>query len=184
LIEVGGFDERFELNEDTDICARLREKRYKLLLDREIFVYHKRRTNMKDFARQFFWYGIGRMRSMLTSRRYIDKRILAPLLGAIFLALLTPISLLPILAALSGYSILTLCSSTIGARRIRAFGLMPRMFVLFSVEHLSYLVGLVCGTFLGPWNRNDSTDSMRLSRYQVFSNTVVEVPTEVFERHK
>ena len=32
LLDVEGFDDKYELNEDTDICARLREKGYRLLL--------------------------------------------------------------------------------------------------------------------------------------------------------
>ncbi len=80
ILEVGSFDERFELNEDTDICARLREKGYSLVLDENVFVFHLRRRNLRAFASQFFHYGTGRMRSIFTSKRYADTRILGFLL--------------------------------------------------------------------------------------------------------
>ena len=167
LIEVGGFDNRFLLNEDTDLCARLRAKGYKLVLDRSISVHHRRRGTVANFARQFFWYGVGRIRSMLTCRRCVDGRILALFLVAMFLAFLTPVLPSLVKAALLGYFLAVIVAGFVGARRIGAMKLLPVILSLFIVEHFSYLIGLVAGMFLGRWKESETCEPMRMERYLI-----------------
>lgn len=164
LIEVNGFDERFELNEDTDICARLREKGYKLLLDRKIIVHHKRRENVRRFIGQFFWYGIGRSRSMLTSRRNVDGRIFGLFLTAMFIALVSLVSPVLFLVALLGYFLLILSNSFLSAGKIKSIRLFPVMLSLCILEHFSYLMGLLLGFFLGPWKEGKKRELMQVER--------------------
>jgi len=171
LIEVGGFDSRFQLNEDTDICARLREKGYRLLLDRSISVYHERRGSVAEFARQFFWYGVGRIRSMLTGWRYVDGRILGLFVLAVCSLLLAPAWPTLIEMVLSGYAVALLWSSSVGARRIRAMKLQPLVLSLFVVEHFSYLAGLASGIVLGRWKESMRPESMGVERYLVLPST-------------
>jgi len=167
LMEVGGFDRRFQLNEDTDLCARLREKGYRLLVDRSISVYHKRRGTVADFARQFFWYGVGRIRSMLMDRRYVDGRILALFLMGVLLFSLTPVLPLLVEAVLSGYLFAVIVAALVGARRIGAMKLLPVIVTLFVIEHFSYFIGLIVGTFLGRWGETEMPDYMRIERYLI-----------------
>jgi cellulose synthase/poly-beta-1,6-N-acetylglucosamine synthase-like glycosyltransferase len=164
LLEIGGFDERYELNEDTDISARLREKGYRLIVNRSVFVYHHRRSRLGRFMLQFFWYGVGRSRSMLTSRRCVDGRILSLLLTAVLFALLGSITPHFTFVALVAYSLLVLGSSIAGARQTGRVKLIPKMIVLFLVEHFSYLIGLICGIFLGPWKKPPTYRSMLVSK--------------------
>ncbi len=152
LLQVGGFDERFQLNEDTDICARLREKGYSLQLDENVFVFHLRRASLRAFISQFFQYGIGRMRSMLTSTSYADTRILGFLLLVLVSGLTTLVHWIFPAAAMLGYLIAVLLSSTKGAKRIRSLRMTPVLFLLFMVEHFAYLFGMLYGVFLGPWS--------------------------------
>jgi cellulose synthase/poly-beta-1,6-N-acetylglucosamine synthase-like glycosyltransferase len=167
LIEVGGFDNGFLLNEDTDLCARLREKGYRLILDRSISVHHKRRASMADFTRQFFWYGVGRIRSMLTRPNCVDGKIVALFLTAIILAFLTPV--FPFLGetALLGYLLAVTVAGVVGAKRVGALRLLPVILALFIVEHFSYLIGLVVGMFMGRWKESETCESMQMERHLV-----------------
>jgi cellulose synthase/poly-beta-1,6-N-acetylglucosamine synthase-like glycosyltransferase len=165
LEKVNGFDRRFEIAEDTDISARLREKGYKLLLDRSVFVYHKRRSTISSFASQFFWYGVGRMRAMLTGRGNIDSRILGLFIVAMLLALVAPILPALTLATLISYLLLVTASSCGGAARIGSKTLFATMLPLFVIEHFSYLIGLLVGIFMGPWKGPKRKESMRIKRY-------------------
>jgi GT2 family glycosyltransferase len=175
LTEVGGFDERFQLNEDTDICARLRQKGYKLLLDQEIFIYHRRRGSLIEFARQFFSYGVGRMRSMLTTSRCVDKRIVGLFLVAILFASLALVRPMLFLCAVTIYLAVILASSITGAKRIHAPRLVPRIILCFLIEHLIYLIGMICGIFLGPWKEaRQPRPAMRIHRYLVVNRTIQE----------
>jgi len=167
LVEFGGFDERFRLNEDTDLCARLRQKGYRLLLDRKIFVYHERRKTVAKFASQFFWYGVGRARSMLTNRRCIDARVI----GLFLLApsLLITLYVLPTVgeAVLLGYLFVVLAASFVGARRTGAINVLPLSASLLVLEHCSYFVGLLLGIFLGPWNEAKMSNSIQVERHVI-----------------
>ena len=167
LREVEGFNEKYELNEDTDICARLREKGYKLFLDSNILVNHVRRNTIRDFASQFFWYGVGRFRSMLTSRRNFDEKILGLFFTALLLVLLIPI--LPILffLALLSYFLIVVVSSLLGAKKVGLFTLSIIMIPLFIIEHVSYLIGLLVGLFRGSWKEWKRNETMKIERYLV-----------------
>jgi cellulose synthase/poly-beta-1,6-N-acetylglucosamine synthase-like glycosyltransferase len=172
LAEVGGFDERFQLNEDTDICARLRQKGYKLVLDQDIYVYHKKRGTLIAFAHQFFVYGLGRMRSMLTRRGCVDERITGLFLMAVLLASVGLAKPIIFLSALSAYFVIVLGGSIIGAKRIRASGLIPEIVICLLLEHLSYLLGMIYGIFLGPWKNPQSSPTMKIHRYVILNRTI------------
>ena len=172
LTKVGGFDNRFELNEDTDLCSRLRKNGYKLILDQNIFVYHRRREAVKDFAKQFFWYGVGRMRSMFTDRRYIDKRILALFLGTVFVSIISPLLPPLLLSTLLSYFLIIIGESIIAGKRLDTIRQFPRMLILFAIEHFSYLIGLMMGIFQGPW-REKKPERMRMTRYLLSSDISV-----------
>jgi GT2 family glycosyltransferase len=151
LMDVEGFDEKYELNEDTDICARLRKQGYRLLLDGNILVNHARRDTIRAFAHQFFWYGVGRFRSILTSRRNNDIKILGLFCIAVLVALLTPFVPTLFLSALVIYSLIIGGSSLVGAQRVGSITLSIVMIPLFIIEHSAYLIGLFIGLLSGPW---------------------------------
>jgi succinoglycan biosynthesis protein ExoA len=164
LVEVGGFDDRFELNEDTEICGRLAEHGYKLRLDRSLYVHHRRRSDPLTFARQFFWYGVGRARSMLTDKRYADLRVLSFFFGAIVSCVL--VIMLPALAFVIGAAYLAaiLLSSVIGAWRVKSRP-SPLVPPLFLVEHFSYFAGMFVGLSLGPWRKPREPKPIKVERH-------------------
>lgn len=56
---VGGFREMF--SEDIDMSTRIRKAGFSIGLIREAFVYHKRRVDLKKFARQTYVFGMSRI---------------------------------------------------------------------------------------------------------------------------
>ena len=56
---VGGFREMF--SEDIDMSTRLRKAGFSIGLVREAYVYHKRRVNLRLFARQIYVFGMSRI---------------------------------------------------------------------------------------------------------------------------
>lgn len=77
--KVGGFREMF--SEDIDMSTRIRQAGFSIGLIREAFVYHKRRVNMKLFARQVYVFGMSRITLKLL---YPDSLKLVHTLPAVF----------------------------------------------------------------------------------------------------
>lgn len=56
---VGGFREMF--SEDIDMSTRIRQAGFEISLIRDAYVYHKRRTSLRQFARQTHVFGMSRI---------------------------------------------------------------------------------------------------------------------------
>lgn len=59
LFEVGGFDKELISGEDIDLCWRIVERGYKLLLVPDSYISHRLKGNLKGFAKKQYWYGQG-----------------------------------------------------------------------------------------------------------------------------
>ncbi|MFX0135400.1 MAG: glycosyltransferase [Candidatus Hodarchaeota archaeon] len=151
LIQAEGFDERFMLNEDTNLSHRVISKGYNLYFVPDPLVFHHRKNSLEQFSKQFFHYGISRMRSMLTNIEYADPLIIFFL----SLFLITPIFVLfyPLLSLLF-IVIYLLVVKFIGLNRAlkkRRNILLLIIPLLFLIEHLSYAGGLLWGLTKGSW---------------------------------
>ena len=62
FMTVGGFFQT-NLGEDVELSMRLLEKGYRTALIETAYVYHKRRTNLYQFFKQAFSFGVGRILS-------------------------------------------------------------------------------------------------------------------------
>jgi cellulose synthase/poly-beta-1,6-N-acetylglucosamine synthase-like glycosyltransferase len=87
LVTINGFDEEYELCEDTNMSYKVRSLGQRLLFDPKILVWHYRRDTVTRFAKQFFLYGMGRMRSMLTNKDYTSKGSLIPFAAGLIIVL-------------------------------------------------------------------------------------------------
>lgn len=76
---VGGFREMF--SEDIDMSTRIRQAGFDIRLIREACVFHKRRTSLKQFARQTYVFGMSRITLKLL---YPDSLKLVHTLPAVF----------------------------------------------------------------------------------------------------
>jgi glycosyltransferase involved in cell wall biosynthesis len=57
LLEIGGFDDRFDTGYDTDIGHRVRGAGYSIYFDPKAIVYHYNRPTLRSYYRQQFIYG-------------------------------------------------------------------------------------------------------------------------------
>ena len=77
--KVGGFREMF--SEDIDMSTRVRQAGFTIRLIRDAYVYHKRRVDLKKFARQTYVFGMSRITLKLL---YPDSLKLVHCLPAVF----------------------------------------------------------------------------------------------------
>jgi len=77
--KVGGFREMF--SEDIDMSTRIRQAGFTTRLIRDAYVYHKRRVDLKKFARQTYVFGMSRITLKLL---YPDSLKLVHCLPAVF----------------------------------------------------------------------------------------------------
>jgi GT2 family glycosyltransferase len=151
LLKVKKFDERFELNEDTELCLKLRKHGYRLLLLPRIYVWHKRSSNLKSFFKHLFRYGVGRQRSILTNYEFFDRKLVF-FIGLIFL-LVFSLSITPWITAffILLYFAYTALLGLRAALKEKSFKLMLYVPALFLIEHSAYLLGMIYGLVQGPW---------------------------------
>jgi cellulose synthase/poly-beta-1,6-N-acetylglucosamine synthase-like glycosyltransferase len=60
VIRAGGFREDLITNEETELQWRIKKIGGKFIFDKDIIVYHYRRSNIISFLHQHFRYGIGK----------------------------------------------------------------------------------------------------------------------------
>lgn len=95
--EIGGFDQNLETGEDTDLCARITGKGYKVISDPRIRSIHwGNPKTLVDFLKKEMWYGKGMVR-LLNSHDFMNKTLVATnvfvaLHFALVLALILPLS--------------------------------------------------------------------------------------------
>ncbi len=77
---VGGYDETFTHNEDSELSLRLNQAGSKVWLDSELVVSYFPRSSAVGLARQYFLYGRGRARTCLKHRIMPRARQMAPVL--------------------------------------------------------------------------------------------------------
>lgn len=97
--KVGGFDPNFWCGQDYELDIRLRKAGYKILYMPQTRVYHFKRDSVRSLWRQMYRYGIARAKIVKKHRETLRfYYLLGPafILGAILIAILTVIHLLPL----------------------------------------------------------------------------------------
>jgi len=153
LKSIGGFDEEFELCEDTNLSYKLRALGYKLLLDPKILVWHYRRDTVQRFAKQFFLYGFGRMRSMLTNKDYASKGAFVPFTLILLFPLISLFFPLLALAFFAVYLSAIFIKGFQGAKKSKDFRFLLLISELFVIEHFAYFFGMLYGVSKGKWKK-------------------------------
>ena len=77
---VGGYDERFSHNEDSELSLRLWQAGHKVWLDAGLTVGYYPRSTPKALARQYWLYGRGRAMTVMKHRLVPRPRQMAPVL--------------------------------------------------------------------------------------------------------
>lgn len=151
VVEAINFDESLWPGEDPKFIADAKRAGFKAAYSPELFIYHKRRDNMRDFAQQIFRYGMARPQKESFFETLRKPFFLAPFLFVIYLAIFTILTfvnyffLFPILL----YVVLLIVFSIhecIKNNDLKAIFYLPIIF--FSI-HVFYGLGFIYGTIAG-----------------------------------
>ncbi len=153
------FDPRLWPGEDPDFISNAKSQGFKVAYSPEIFVYHRRRKNFSELAKQIFSYGKTRMFKESFSQTLKRPYFLVPPLFLIYLILISFYSLLLLtFLNISNYTtviyfpfiiyiLLSLFFSifiSISEKNFLALFLLP---IIFLAIHLSYGAGILYGLF-------------------------------------
>lgn len=72
--KVGIFDEKLITGEDPDMNLRIRKKGFEIIYDPKMKVWHPRRSTLKEFLKQMYYYGVGRMK-LIKKHKFIPDVI-------------------------------------------------------------------------------------------------------------
>lgn len=166
---IGGFDEELVRNQDDEFNFRLLQSGGKIWLDPAIrSVYHPR-DSLKRLWRQYFEYGVYKVRVMQKRGGVAHPRHLVPLAFVLALvggALLSVITRRPgwLLAVAGPYALGDAIASVVSARRASRLDLMLILPLVFAILHVAYGTGWLVGLWRwrgGFVRRTDtSTDQM------------------------
>ncbi|MDZ7315884.1 MAG: glycosyltransferase [candidate division KSB1 bacterium] len=150
LLDLGGFDRSLgNIGEDQDMSFRLSDHGKTLIYLAGLEVVHKMRSTLREWLKNMFTYGKGRMRLMIKHPRRIEPILLAPMLLVAALAL-TPLAVFsPIFLSPLVYFFAILMLSAAAALRRRRPDLLPTLFCLYVGSHLFYGAGEWCGLLHG-----------------------------------
>ena len=85
LIELGGFDEEFQINEDYELNIRIRRSERKVMVSKSSIVDYYVRSSIFGLIKQFFRYGLWKTKTLSVHPDSFKLRQLAPVLFVLFL---------------------------------------------------------------------------------------------------
>ena len=160
---VGGFREMF--SEDIDMSTRIRQAGFDIRLIREAYVYHKRRTSLKKFARQTYVFGMSRITLKLL---YPDSLKLVHTLPAVFVLGCLALVLLAIfwrwwcILPLALYVVLLWVSALIKTRSLKIASLaVVTSFVQLCCYGFGFIKAFVWKILLGHGRNVEEEIAMR-----------------------
>jgi glycosyltransferase involved in cell wall biosynthesis len=152
LIDVGLYDERFDIGEDVELNWRIKKKGFKLLLTHNaVAYYYRKHSSFKQLALKMISYGI--WRALVTKKHPDSFKIVFCIPMMILISLVT----LPILIVLKSpvatvvtaglviYIATILLSSihlSVKRKNVKYFFLAVPIYI---IEHLSIAAGLILG---------------------------------------
>lgn len=148
LIQLGGFNERWLINEDSELNHRLRAAGGKILLCPELRSSYHVRGSFSALARQFFRYGLWRARTCVVYPTSVGWRHLAApmlVLSLLLSLVLSSNSLALALLVPCSYLLTNLCTS--GAILLRQGWNRALVPFAFCTIHLSWGSGFLIGLF-------------------------------------
>jgi succinoglycan biosynthesis protein ExoA len=143
---AGGYDESFTHNEDAELDCRQRSLGGKVYLDADIRLGYQPRATLASLARQYYFYGRGRSRTVRRHPGSMRARQLALPLNLVGLVLTLLLAFwLPVLLAwpLAYLGALVATSLAIATRQRSACGLLAG--VAAAAMHLSWAAGFFAG---------------------------------------
>lgn len=147
---VGLFDEELVGSEDDEFNYRLRKDGGKLLLTPAIRSFYYGRGSFAALCRQYFRYGLGKMRvvarhpKLVRLRHFIPALFVASLVVSALLSLISPWFALLLAIIVGCYLVFSLYASVRIAAR-EGWRYLPLLPAAFACLHLSYGAGFLLG---------------------------------------
>ena len=150
LEQLGGFDERFAINEDYELNYRLRQAGHRTYFSPEIRSIYHGRQSLRALARQYFRYGKWKVATLRKHPGSVRPRqLVAPLFvstltcGAVAAVMFEVARALWFLLVLA-YSLADLFFSIKTSERAADVALW-RLLLVFPTIHLAWGIGFLCG---------------------------------------
>lgn len=166
LTRAEGFDERYLINEDTELSRRVKELGYKLYFTLGAEVHQRMEGSLREICEKFVRWGASRTRSTLTNLAHFHPRVAALLLLTLYslwLAAFHPY-LFSLIAAF--YLLLILAYGlhyTLRGGSLRVGCVIP---LVFLTQHLSYGAGLMVGALMGPYRERKPFTGFRVLHHE------------------
>lgn len=153
LIRCNGFDESFHFAEETELQYRLYKIGYNLAFDPSIVVYHKRRSSLTEYWRQFYGCGYGKFQLFKKHpfSLFAPEVFILPSLSALFFVsliayLLDSIFSLPLF--LGTILIPTIYATYVVIKvylHIRSLYFLPGVLIALFLRNVALIAGFFCG---------------------------------------
>lgn len=150
-IELAGpYDEELVRNQDDEYNYRLRKLGGRILLAADVQARYYSRSGLRALLRQYFQYGLWKVRVLqkhprqMSGRQFVPPLFAAALLGTLIAAAFSVTAAWLLALLVGSYALANGFASVWTARRFgwRYIGYFP---VIFLILHLSYGVGFLCG---------------------------------------
>lgn len=143
LEDLGGFDERFPYDEDSDISYRLRSAGGKLVVSPQIEIAYHVRDTLRGLCAQMYRYGYWRRLTQLAHRGRVPLRVYAPAALVAAATAAIPLSGTPLravsAAAMGAYAAFLLAAGAAAIPKLRARALLVP--AVLAAMHISYGIG-------------------------------------------
>ena len=143
LEAVGGFDEQWIVNQDYELNARLRRAGGEILVSSDLKTQYFVRTTPRGLVRQYFRYGIWRVKTIMAYPESVRIRQLVP--PALVTAIIASAAVVPNTPwAIAGVGGLYLTADLV-ASLSKGLRQAPALLFVYALLHLSWGSGFICG---------------------------------------
>lgn len=160
LARIGLYDEELVRNQDDELNYRLRKAGGRIVLTPEMRSWYQNRTSVRKLARQFYQYGLWKVRVLqkhprqMSARQFVPPTFVASVLGTALLAPFWGLAAWLFAAAIGSYLAACGAAAVLVARRA-GWELLPGVFLAFVTMHVSWGWGFLRGLvrFAPNWLR-------------------------------
>ncbi|MBC8196793.1 MAG: glycosyltransferase family 2 protein [Candidatus Marinimicrobia bacterium] len=174
--ELGGYDEEMIFNQDDEFNFRVTQTGKKIWMDPALKTKYFARSSYKKLFKQYFNYGLYKVRGFQKRGRIFSIRHLIP---ALFIGSLLSFYLigylydqfLPFIILLITYLIFNIINSIVQST---SYLLIPFIFISFCVLHISYGTGFIWGLlkFSHKWSDKELKDYHFNKKYFMNNNNL------------
>ena len=163
LERIGLFDEELVRNQDDELNYRLRKSGGRIVLNPEMRSSYQNCTSVRKLARQFYQYGLWKVRVLqkhprqMSARQFVPPTFVATLLVTAFLSPVSNVAAGLLVVALASYLLACTLAGALVARRA-GWSAFPGVVLAFVTMHVSWGFGFLQGLvrFGGRWLRAEA----------------------------